>query len=140
MNRLQKRAWGELAGMVMCVVIAGLCFSLMVKRNVQGPGVMLVCLVSACVSGLVSAVMNIKSLKKYDEREKAVYQRAFVISTYAFVGFIMCFVFITFFCVGGGGQVAVSVLPAMLLGGIFIAQAVQSGVILFQCAMEEDDG
>lgn len=140
MNRLQKRAWGELAGMVACVIIAGAAFSAMVQRNVHGPGMMLVCLVSACVSGLVSATINIKSLKKYDEREKKIYQQAFVISTYAFVGYILCFVFITFFSIGGAGDVPVSMLPIMLLGGLFVSQTVQSGVILFRCAMEEDDG
>ena len=140
MNRLQKRAWGELVGVVVCVIVAGIGIGVLVNANAQGIWYIVVTLVAGGTAGLVGSVYNFVMLKKYDERERKIYRQAFLISTYAFVGYIVGFVFIAFFSVGGKGVISVSVLPAMMLGGLFIGQAVQSGVILIRCAMEEADG
>jgi hypothetical protein len=140
MNRLQKRAWYELQGVIGAIVIAGAGFGIMVHCDAKGVFIMMICLILTAVFILASSIENMKILNKFDERERKIYQRADNISTSVFMGVVACFVFITFFTVGGKGRIAVHLLPAMLLGGIFFSQLVKSALILFQCATEENDG
>jgi len=138
MDRLQKRAWYELVGVAAAVIFAGLCLSSMVKHNVRGVLVISAFFLSGGISGIVAGVSNLKTLKKYDERERAIYMKALLIASFGFIGILLYVAFIIFFIVGGKGTVPVYVLPAIALGGLFIAQLIQSGMILIQCAMEED--
>lgn len=140
MNRLQKRAWVELAGGMICVIIAGTGVGAMVRNNAQGIVMIMTFLVSGGVTGLVVFIQAFRTFNKYDEREKYIYQRAYILSCAGFIGFLLCASFIIFFTVGGKGVVPVYTLPALFLGGLFFAQIVQSAIILIWCAMEETDG
>ena len=140
MNRLQKRAWLELAVVTICMAILMPGISIMVKFDAKGVENIMIFLVVGGATGLVGCIHEIKVFNKYDEREKKIYQFAFMLSCVVFVLFLFCCAFITLFTVGGKGHVPSYSLLVSLLGGVFIAQLVQSAVILIKCAAEENDG
>jgi len=139
MNRLQRRAWIDLAGMTACVALAGAGVGLMVYFNAKGIVNLMVFVIAGLVVGLVSGLRNIATQAKLDEREKKIAQRAFIISSYAFVIFLWCASFVVFFIVGAKGSVAVYTLPAIFLAGLFLSQFIQSAAILIQFAREQAD-
>ena len=140
MNRLQKKAWIELALVTFCMAGAGVALAVLVRLNASGGvGKLMISLIVGMVVGLFGYLHHISEQKKLDEREKQIAQKAFVLSSYAFVMFIGCSAFILFFTVGGTGRVSVYTLPAVFLGGIFFAQFTQSAAILIQFAREQAD-
>ena len=139
MNRLQRRAWLDLAGSTACVAVAGAGVRLMVYLNTKGIVCLMIFVIAGLIVGLVSGLRNIATQVKLDEREKKIAQRAFIISSYAFVLFLWCASFIVFFIVGGKSSVPVYILPALFLAGLFLSQFIQSAAILIQFAREQAD-
>lgn len=140
MNRLEKRAWLELAGSVGFLIICGICIRVVVHGNAKGIGYIIIFLAAGGALGLVSCIYEIRRFNKYDEREKKICLQALILSDEVFIGFIVCCAFITFFIAGGKGMIPAYSMPIMLVGGLFIRQLVQSAAILVRCAMEENDG
>jgi hypothetical protein len=140
MNRLQKRAWVELAGAVGLLIIGGASVGVMVYGNTKGIGYMIIFLVAGGTAGLLSCVHELRVFNKYDEREKKICLQALILSDEIFIGFIVCCAVITLFSIGGKGSIPAWSIMAMLLAGLFIRQLVQSAAILIRCAMEENDG
>ncbi len=140
MNKLQKRAWYELAGVVGAVTIAAVGLAILVHLNAEG----IVGLVSFAICFLITALFafmaNIKVYAQFDEREKKIYGRAFALSAGAFIVCICFISFCVFFIAGGKSHIPVYIPPVIFLVGLFIAQFVQSTAILIQCALEEEDG
>ena len=140
MNRLQKRAWIELAATSASLVVAAIGTSIMVKYNAKGFIHMITVLVTFGVVGLFGCMHEIRSFRKYDERERKIYQLAFMMSCGVFVVFLESCTFIIFFAIGGKGVIPVYILLVLFFAGLFVAQLVQSATILIKCAMEENDG
>jgi len=140
MNRLQKKAWIELAAVTFCMAGAGAALAVLVRLNASGGvGKVMISLAVGLSVGLFGYLHHLTEQKKLDEREKQIAQKAFVLSSYAFVMFIGCSAFILFFTVGGAGQIPVYALPAVFVGGIFVGQFTQSAAILIQLAREQAD-
>ena len=140
MNRLQRKAWGDLAGMTVAVAVAGACLGMMVRFNAQGIVNLMIMLVAGLISGLAAGLWNMRIVSRFDERERAIAQRAFVLSSYAFTGLFAFGAFAVFLIVGGKGRVSVYALPVLLLADMFLAQFIQSAAILIQCVREQADG
>jgi len=139
MNRLQKIAWIELAAVTFCMAVTGAALAVLVRLNASGAGYLMVCLIAGLPVGLFGYLHNLAEQKRLDERERQIAQKAFALSSYAFVMLIGCSAFIIFFMAGGAGQVPVYTLPAVFVGGIFVAQFTQSAAILIQFAREKAD-
>jgi len=139
MNRLQKKAWIELAAVTFCMATTSVMFAGLVRSNASGAVCLIISLVVGLPVGLFGYLHHLSEQKKLDEREKQIAQRAFALSNYAFVTLIGCSAFILFFMVGGAGQVPVYTLPAVFVAGIFVAQFTQSAAILIQIAREHAD-
>ena len=139
MNRLEKRAWSELGGVTLCVIIAGPGVALMVYMNTKGIVGLISFLATGLIVGLISYLRNIKSWTKFDEREKKIAQRARALSSCVFILFLYCAAFTVFFVVGAKNPVPAYILPVLFLSGLFLAIFVQSAAILVQFARERDD-
>lgn len=139
MNRLQKTAWIELAGVTFCVATTSAMLAMLVRSNASGPTYLIIYLVVGLPVGLFAYLYHLAEQKRLDERERQITQKAFALSSYAFVTAIGCSAFIFFFVVGGAGRVPVYTLPSVFLGGVFVAQFVQSAAILIQFAREKAD-
>ncbi len=139
MNRLQKKACIELAAVTFCMAGTGAALAVLVRLNASGLGKPMIGLIVSLPVALFGYLHHLSEQKKFDEREKQIAQKAFVLSTYAFVTLIGCSAFILFFMVGGAGRVPVYTLPAIFVGGIFVAQFTQSAAILIQFAREQAD-
>ena len=139
MNRLQKKAWIELAAVTFCMAATGAVLALLVRLNASGGYNLIICLIVGLPVGLFGYLSHLSEQKKLDERERQIAQKAFALSSYAFVTLIGCSAFILFFTVGGAGQVPAYTLPAVFVGGIFVAQFTQSAAILIQFAREQAD-
>lgn len=139
MNRLQKKAWSSLITITICSLICLVCFSFMVARNAKGADYLLICLVVGLPTGIAAMFQELRFQNQLDEREKMLYQNANQWSVGALTGYLLVFCFSVFFLVGGGGQAPVWLFPGMLFSGLFIAQATQSTIILFQCRREQDN-
>lgn len=139
MNRLQRRAWIELAVSTVCVAVAGAGVGLMVYLNARGIVNLMIFVIAGLIVGLVSGLRNIATQAKLDEREKKIAQRAFIISSYAFVLFLWCASFTVFFIAGGKSRVPAYTLPAVFLAGLFFSQFIHSASILIQFAREQAD-
>ena len=140
MNHLKKKAWTELIAcfvMIVLITIPGILF--LSARNAQGLEFLIICLIAGTPAGLITYFYEIKKLKKYDEREKAIIRKAFSISAGIFIFYLFAFSFIAFFSVGGKQTIPVILMPLMVLTGAFLGQCTQSFIILFQCAKEDDE-
>lgn len=140
MNRLQKTAWIELAIAALFTAAGGGAIAVLVRLNASGADNLIIGLIVGLGVGLFGYLHHLSEQRKLDEREKQITQKAFVLSSYAFTMFVTCSTFILFFSVGGAGKVPVYTLPAVLIGGIFVAQFTQSAAILIQFAREQADG
>ena len=139
MNKLQKRAWIDLAGMTVCLVIASAGVGLMVYLNANGIVSLMAFLIGGSIVGLISCLHNIPIWVKFDEREKKIALKAFVFSSYTFILFYAFSSFIVFFIAGGKGHMPAYTLPVLFLVGLFLSQFVQSAAILIQFAREQAD-
>jgi hypothetical protein len=140
MNRLQKKAWIELASVTFSMAAIAAALAVLVRLNASGGvGKLMISLAVGLSVGLFGYLHHISEQKKLDERERQIEQKALVLSFYAFTTFIGCLAFIFFFMVGGAGKVPVYTLPAVFVGGLFVAQFAQSAAILIQFAREQGD-
>lgn len=139
MNKLQKKAWIELAAVTFCMSVTGALLAVLVRLNASGGDSLIICLIVGLPVGLFGYLHHLSEQKKLDERERQIAQKAFALSSYAFVTLIGCSAFILFFTVGGAGQVPVYTLPAIFVAGIFVAQFTQSAAILIQFARDQAD-
>ncbi len=139
MNRLQKRAWIDLGGTTGCVVIASAGVGLAVHFNARGVIPLMSFVISGLIVGLVSGLRSIATEAKFDERERKIAVRAFVISSYTFVLFLCFAAFGIFFLSGARSYIPGYTLPVLLLIGIFVSQFIQCAVILIQFAREQAD-
>ena len=140
MNKLQKRAWYELAGVAGAVTIAAVGLTVLVHVDAKGIIGLVAFTITFLVVGLVSFLGNIRIYAQFDEREKKIYNRAFALSAGAFIVCICFASFCVFFIAGVKSSIPAYVPPAIFLAGLFISQFVQSTAILIQCALEEEDG
>jgi hypothetical protein len=139
MNKLQKRAWYELAGCAVAVAIAVIGLAVLVHINAKGIVNLIILTISFLIVGLVATVRNIRIYARFDEREKKIYNRAFAIAAGVFAVCICFISFCVFFIAGGKSLIPVYVLPAISLAGLFTSQFVQSTAILIQLAWEQAD-
>ncbi len=139
MNRLQKKAWINLAVVTACVVLAGMGLGIFVHINARGVYTFLIGLVAGLVVGLVVYVRSVAEEAKLDEREKTIARKSFVWACYTLTLFWACASFGIFFVVGGKSVVPAYTLPVVFLAGLFLAQFVESAAILIQFARETAD-
>jgi len=139
MNRLQKKAWIELASVTFSMAAIAAALAVLVRLNASGTGYLMVYLIGGLPGGLFGYLHHLAEQKKLDEREKQIAQKAFALSSYACVTLFGCSAFILFFMVGGAGRIPVYTLPAIFVGGIFVAQFIKSAAILIQFAREQAD-
>ncbi len=139
MGTLQKRAWTELALIVVCSAAAAASLGLMVRLNTKGIAYVVVCGAVATIVSFVVYLQSVKAQTGLDERERSILRRASTLGAYAFVVSVACVAFAWFFAIGGGGSVSVYVLPATFFGALCVAQFVQSAAILIQFSKEQVD-
>jgi len=139
MNRLQKKAWINLAAMTACVVLSSMFLGILVHINARGFDSLLVGLVPGLVAGLVFYVRSVAEEAKLDEREKAIARKSFTWACYTLTLFWACASFGIFLVVGGKSVIPAYTLPVVFLAGLFLAQFVESAAILIQFARETAD-
>jgi uncharacterized membrane protein len=139
MNRLEKKAWGNLAAVTLCIVIAVPGLAIMVHLNTTGIVGLTSFLISGLIVGLISYRRNIKSWAKFDEREQKIAARANALSSCVFILFLYCASFVVFFVVGAKNPVPAYTLPALFLSGLFLMVFVYSAAILVQFTRERHD-
>jgi len=137
MTKFQKRAWFELAGSVLAGAAGAIALAVLVHLNANGIFDIVIFSVIFLITGLVATIKSIRIFSGFDEREKKIYIRAFVIGSVAFAACSGLISFCVFFIVGGKNLIPVYVLPAMFLIGLCVAQFVQSTAILIQFALEQ---
>lgn len=140
MNRLKKKAWTELIvafGIIVFISIP--CVLMASTNNAQGWGWLVLCIIISGPMILNGYLSEIKTLKRFDEREQNILRKSFSIWAGVFSLYLLIFSFAAFFLIGGGQTVPVVWMPIMVLTGIVIAQCAQSFVVLVQCAEEDDD-
>jgi hypothetical protein len=136
---LEKKAWGNLGGMLLCVIIAGPGLAIMVRMNTIGIVGLASFLISGLIVGLISHRRNIKSWAKFDEREQKIVAKANALSSCVFILFLYCASFVVFFVAGAKNPVPAYILPTLFLSGLFLMVFVQSAAILIQLAKERRD-
>ncbi len=139
MNRLQKKAWINLAAVTACAALSGMGLGIFVHINAKGIDTFLIGLVAGLVVGLVVYVRSVAGETKLDEREKAIARKSFVWACYTLTLFWACASFGIFFVVGGKSVVPAYTLPVVFFAGLFLAQFVESAAILIQFARETAD-
>jgi hypothetical protein len=137
MNRLEKRAWVNLGGVILCVIIAGPGVAIMVHLNMQEGLFGLISFFAVGLpAGLITYRRNIRTWAQFDEREKKILQKALVWSMSVFILFMYCASLAVFYIVGAKNPVPAYILPALFLSGLFLMILVQSVVVLIQFAKE----
>ena len=142
MNKLQKSAWINLIVTIICTIIGMICFALLAHNNAKGIDYVIICLIVACITTPVSYwYYKKKSIEsRFDEREKIINQRAFIISIIGAIAFLGLICIIPFFVRGGGSDIKIIYLPIIFLSTSFTGQFIQSMSVIIQCALEEEDG
>lgn len=139
MNRLQKRAWLGLAGMTVCVIVAGAGVRLGMYFNAKGLLPLMTMSIAGLIVFLVSCLRRIPIDAKLDERERKILLGALVLSSSTFVISMFFASFCVFFIAGARNSVPTYTLPALFLAGLFVSQFIESAVILIRCAREQAD-
>ncbi len=142
MNRLQKAAWINLVGGAICVAVTGLCFVFLAARNARGLDYILICFVVASLGAPAFYLFYRKRgpEARFDEREKMIYSRAFMLSAGIAMGFLAGICIVPFYVLGGQSLMHVYYLPVIFLTTLFTAQLTHSVAVLIQCELEADDG
>jgi hypothetical protein len=142
MSKLQKSAWFNLIMVTVFTIVALVNIFLLARHNAKGIDYLIVCfLVGAVATPSLYILHKKKGIEsKFDEREKTINRRAFLISAFGLVAFLFAACIIPFFVMGGQNVIKVVYLPVIFFSSLFAAQFVQSMAIIIQCAMEEDDG
>ncbi|MFH1371131.1 MAG: hypothetical protein ABII09_07595 [Planctomycetota bacterium] len=139
MNHLEKRAWANIGGVILCVIIAGPGIWWMVSNNTKGLVALIPFLISGLIGGLISYLRNMKSWTKLDEREQKMFAKARMLSSCVFILFLYSTSFIVFFVAGANNPVPAYLLPALFISGILLASIVQSAMLLIHFAKERRD-
>jgi uncharacterized membrane protein len=139
MNRLEKRAWATLGGMILCVIIAGPGIWWLVRVNAKGLAGLIPFLITGLIVMPITYRRNLKSYAKLDEREKNIAQKAGRLSNGVFILFLYCASFTVFLIVGANNPIPAYLLPVLFLSGLFLMVFVYSAAILVQFARERDD-
>jgi hypothetical protein len=139
MNRLQKSAVINLVVTASCVLIAGLGFAVLTQTNVTGAVYLLIFFVFACLTMPVFFLLYRRWAAEagFDEREKMIYRRAFILSTAVGLIYLAGICIVPFFVLGGGSVVRVYYLPLVFLSTILTMQFTPSLALLIQCQLEE---
>jgi len=130
MTKLQKKAWQNIIGVTVCLIVVMPILYLLKRLDMKG-GDYLGNLVVVCVVVVIIHMKRVESA--LDEREKDISIKAYTISTYVFSTYAALSCFIPFFVLGARAVIPVFYLPTALMVGLFIAQLTMSAVILFQC-------
>ncbi len=77
---------------------------------------------------------------RFDEREKMINRRAFIVAAVAMAIFLGCACTLPFAVLGGQSVIKVYYLPLIFIGTLLTAQFVHSAAVLVMCALEDDDG
>jgi hypothetical protein len=139
MNRLEKMAWANIVGVILCVIIAGAGLWWMVRDNTKGLVVLIPFLISGLIGGLISYLRNMKRWAKFDEREQKIFTKARMLSNCTFIIFLWCATFAVFFTVGANNPVPAWLLPTLFITGILLASVVNSAMLIIQFAKERFD-
>lgn len=137
MNRLERKSWLELAGVAVCMAVTGVCVALLVHLDSKGLDTLLIGGAVGLIAGLVAYIRFASAEAKLDERERAILKKGFMWASRALIMFWGGSSFVVFFTVGGKGKIDVYWLPLLFIAGLFLAQFVQSAMVLIQCAKEE---
>ncbi len=142
MSKLQKSAWFNLFMVTVCTIVALVNIFLLARHNAKGIDYLIICFIVAAVATPSLYMLHKKKgiESKFDEREKTINKRAFIVSAFGLVVFLACACVIPFFVLGGQNVIKVVYLPVIFFSSLFAAQFVQSIAVIIQCAMEEDDG
>ena len=134
MSKLQKAAWFNLGMMTVCMIIAIPFVFHLAARNVKGVIYILVCLIIPCITTPAFYIFYRKKSYEagFDEREKIINRRSFIISAYALAVFLGGVCFIPFFVLGGQNVIKVYYLPLIFFSALFAAQFVHSMAIIIQ--------
>jgi len=132
MNRLEKKAWANIGGVILCAIIAGPGIWWMVRNNTKGLVVLIPFLLIGLISGSITYLRNIKSWEQLDEREKLIFQRAYTLSSRLFILFLFCASFGVFLVIGANNPIPAYILPALFLAGLFLMVLAHSAAILIQ--------
>ena len=139
MNKLIKRTWINLCGATACIIIGALGVGLAVKFNVKGIIPLISFIIAGPIAALITSLRSISTVAGFDEREKKISVRAFTISSYFFMFFMVYACFIIFYLSGARNSIPSYTLPVLLLIGLFISQIIHSAVILIRFAREQAD-
>ena len=138
-NRLQKKAWKDLAIGLFSAIVGLIGIHLMVKHNARGIGFVIFAVLIGIWLAVGQLIQKKRILRGMDEREKFLYERAKMISDSVFGGLFLSSFFGLVFWIGAKGQVAVSVLLYMFFAVALVAHIAQSLIILIQLKMEQSD-
>jgi len=139
MNQLEKKAWANIGGVILCVIIAGPGIWWMVSNNTKGPVVLIPFLISGLIGGLISYLRNLKSWATLDEREQKIAAKANALSRCVSILFLYCASFIVFFIAGANNPVPAYLLPTLFISVILLGALVQSVALLIQFTKERCD-
>ena len=127
MSKLQKSAWFNLIMVTVCTIIGLLGILSLAEHNAKGIDYLLVCFVIGAVATPSAYILYKKKgiESKFDEREKIINSRAFLISAFGLVVFLFAACIIPFFVLGGQNVIKVYYLPVIFFSSLFAAQFVQ---------------
>jgi len=135
MTMLEKKAWDNLGGALICIIIAVPGIAILVHMNTTGIS-FLMGGVGALIAGLISYRRAIKSWAKFDEREQKIVAKARALSSCVFILFMYCASFAVFYIVGAKNPVPAYLLPTLFISGLLLMLFVQSAAIFIQLAKE----
>jgi len=141
MNRLQKSAWLNLVVVAGCVLISGLGFAVLTQFEANGIINLLIFCVAGCfiVPAFYVFYHRWSIEAGFDEREKIIYRRAFILAARVAIVFLAGICIVPFFILGADSVIRTYYLPAMFLSTLLTTQFAHSMSILSQCLRDETD-
>ncbi len=140
MTRLKKKAWVEMAATgILFVLILIQSFLRLVQVNAQGIHLVFIMLFVGVPTGVIMYHIEYRRFRQCDEREKKIICKAFLISAFVFIFYLILFSLSAFFLIGGSGNIPVVFMPTMVLVGVFLGQCTQSFIILIECAKDDNE-
>lgn len=139
MNRLKKKAIQDFVGLCVFVIVTVPFFIFFTVRNVQGFDYILIWVIVGVPTGLLAYLYENRQLKQFDERQRALYQKALQLSYGVFIFYTLGFAIVAFFLAGGGAMIPVWLMPMMLFSGVFIAGTTSSFILFKQCDEEGNE-
>jgi len=141
-SKLQKSALLNLSMSMVFAMISAAGILFLASVNAKGIVPWLIGLfVCVLISPGVYVLYRKKSFEvRFDEREKMINRRAFIVSAIALAIFLGGACILPFAILGGQSVIKVYYLPLIFIATVLIAQFVHSAAILVMCALEDDDG